>query len=155
MEEVGQTRQSRRERTKTPKALEHEKTMHQGKAQSNPAGMASQRAAGTWEQDESDENGIEETIHVAETAPGAPRPNRTTINPQFKNQIAPTSNRTSTAKLAEQLAAASTVTNQIATEKANITTSEQIKGLTDLVTKLVRAMEEEKQAHANQIESLT
>jgi chromosome segregation ATPase len=41
------------------------------------------------------------------------------------------------------------------TEKSNTTANGQIEALTDLVTSLLRAMEEQKQAHANQIESLT
>jgi hypothetical protein len=70
-------------------------------------------------------------------APGAPRPNRTAMNPHLKNQMA------------------TTAPNQVATEKANTTAHMQIKVLTDLVTSLLRAMEEQKQAQANQIETLT
>jgi hypothetical protein len=43
----------------------------------------------------------------------------------------------------------------LATEKANASATMQIKVLTDLATSLLRAMEEQKREHANQIETLT
>jgi DNA anti-recombination protein RmuC len=45
--------------------------------------------------------------------------------------------------------------NQWTTEKATISTGVQIKVLTDLVRSLLKAMEEQKQTHQNQIEALT
>jgi hypothetical protein len=90
----GPTRQSRRERTKTTKALEQEKVMLLA------------------DEDESNDSGPEKTIHVATTAPGAPRPTRTAITPQPKGQAALPRLRTSAAKVAERLAAASTTANR-------------------------------------------
>ncbi|EIC06671.1 hypothetical protein OR221_3247, partial [Microbacterium laevaniformans OR221] len=40
-------------------------------------------------------------------------------------------------------------------EMANASTNGQMKVLTDLVKSLVRAMEEQKEEHANQLETLT
>ena len=143
----GPTRQSRRERAKTTKALEQERVMLLA------------------DEDESNDSGPEKTIHVA-TAPGAPRPTRTAITPQPKDQAAPTRTRTSAAKVAERLAAATTTTNRSVIGKTSTTANGQSKALTELITSLLSAIEEQKQeqmeamaeqkrAHANQIETLS
>jgi hypothetical protein len=149
--DLGPTRQSRRERTKTTKALEQEEVMLLA------------------DEDDSNESGTERTIQVATTAPGAPRPTRTTTTPQPKDQAALMKTRISAAEIAERLATAATTANRPVIGKASTTTNGQNKVLTDLIasllsaieeqkqeqTCLILAMEEQKQAHVNQIESLT
>lgn len=44
---------------------------------------------------------------------------------------------------------------QLAHEKANVSVNAQIKVLTDLVKSLLKTMEERKEEHANQLETLT
>lgn len=95
-------------------ALEQERMMHHGRGtQSTPLGTPDQVARKARDQDESSD--------AAATAPGALRPNRIMIRPQFKNQTAPTRNRLTTA-----------TRNPLVTEKANTTANVQIKALTDL-----------------------
>jgi hypothetical protein len=54
VEEAGPTRRSRRERTKTTKAVEQEKMMHHGRStQTNPSGTPNQGVREAWDQDES------------------------------------------------------------------------------------------------------
>ena len=152
--ETGPTRQLRRE---------HAKTMYHGKlTESNGFESPSE----TGNQDKSDGSGIEEVTDAVAMAPGAPRPSRTVIHRQPKNRMVLTRNGAPTTNVAKQLAAAATAPNQLATEKVNTATNVQIKQLTDLVTVLLKAMEEQKQAQAramkeqkqvqvNQIETLT
>jgi hypothetical protein len=148
--DLGPTRQSRRDRTKTMKALEQEEAILVG------------------DEDESNESGTETTIRVSVTppnAPGAPRSARTVIMSQPKNQAAPTRARASAAKAAERLAAVAASTSRSAIGKASTTTG-QHKVMTDLIAALLSAIEEQKQeqmeameqqrrAHASQIETLT
>ena len=81
---------------------------------------------------------------VGATVPDAPRPNCTAMNPNSKSQIAPTRDRAPTKTAAKWLAMAPTTPNQSATEKVNAAANVQIKVLTDLVTSLLRAMEDQK-----------
>ena len=116
--EGGSTRQSRRERAKTTKALEND----------------------------SYESDTEDTIHVAAVAPGAPRSKRMGKKLHPEDQTVSTRNRVMAEKRAEQLAITATTGNQLATEKTNTTTNTQIKVLTNLVTSLLGALEEQKEA---------
>jgi hypothetical protein len=137
-EKTGTTRQSRRKRTKTPKALEQEERRSRG----NPGESDSGETDGQVDNDESD---IKEDNPTAATPPGAPRPNRTIINPDSRNQIAPKLNHTLTAKAGERPA----------NGKANTASNAQNMLLINLVTSLVKAIEEQKQTHTDQIEALT
>lgn len=148
--EPGPTRQSRRDRTKTTKALEQEK-----------AGLLGDEA-------ESDESVTETTIHVSATPPsppGAPRSTRDLVTTQPKNQATPTRARPSAAKAAERLAAVAATTSRSVIGRASAPAG-QNKVVSDLIAALLSAIEEQKQerteaieeqrrAHANQIETLT
>ena len=125
--EGGSTRQSRRERVKTTKALEY----------------------GSYE------SGIEDTVHVTAVAPGAPRTKRIGKKPRPEDQFMPTRNRVTAEKRTEQPEITTTTANQPTTEKTNITTNLQIKLLTNLVTSLLGALEEQKEAQANQVKIIT
>ncbi|KAH6699904.1 hypothetical protein BKA61DRAFT_582752 [Leptodontidium sp. MPI-SDFR-AT-0119] len=77
------TRQSRRERTKTPKALELEKRRHGGKSvNGNLFGTLSQRLSAAKDWDESNESDTDDVIEVRDGTPDAPRPNRTRRRPK-------------------------------------------------------------------------
>ncbi len=145
--DLGPTRQSRRERTKTTKALEQEKAILLGG------------------EDESNESGTERTIYVSTTPPSALGAPRTAITPQSKDQAALARTRTSTAKAAERLAAAAATANRSVTGRTSAIAG-QDKALAGLIASLLdaiaeqkqeqmEAMEEQKRAHANQIETLT
>ena len=128
VEEAGPTRPPRRDRTKTSKALELERTTHWGKsAGKHPAGTSSRRVRDGRDQDESNESETEDAIHVATTAPNAPQRNRTTTNPRLQDQMAPTR------------------MSKLTAEKGSAAVTPQIKVLTDLITSLLRAVEEQKQ----------
>jgi len=81
--EGGSTRQSRRERAKTTKALEHD----------------------------SYESDTEDTVHVAAVAPGAPRLKRTGKKLRPEDQIVSIKNRVMAEKRAEQLVITATTAN--------------------------------------------
>jgi hypothetical protein len=68
VESAGSTRQTRRERTKTPKALELEKRKHRGNSSKD------------W--DESNKSDTDDVIEVRDETPDAPRPNRTRHRPK-------------------------------------------------------------------------
>ena len=125
--EGGLTRQSRRERVKTTKALEY----------------------GSYE------SGIEDTVHVTAVAPSAPRTKRIGKKPRPEDQFMPTRNRATAEKRAEQLEITTTTANQPTTEKTNTTTNLQIKVLTNLIMSLLGALEEQKEAQANQVKVIT
>ena len=138
VEEAGPTRPPRRDRTKSSKALELERTTHCGKsAGRHPAGTSSQRVRDGRDQDESNESETEDAIYVATTVPNAPQRNRTATNPRLQDQRA------------------STRLNQVAAEKGNVAVNLQIKVLTDLITSLLREVKEQKQLQANQTEILS
>jgi hypothetical protein len=122
----------------TPKALEQEERRPRG----NPGESDSGEADSQVDNDESD---TEEDSPTAATAPGAPRPNRTTMNPDNRNQIAPKMNLTLTAKAGER------PTNG----KANTASNAQNLPLVDLVTSLVKTIEEQKETHTDQMKALT
>jgi len=81
--EGGSTRQSRRERAKTTKALEND----------------------------SYESDTEDTVHVAAVAPGAPRSKRTGKKLRPEDQIVLTRNRVMAEKRVEQLVIIATTVN--------------------------------------------
>ena len=93
--EGGLTRQLRRERVKTTKALEY----------------------GSYESD------IGDTVHVAAVAPGAPRTKRMGKKPRPEDQFMPIRNRVMAEKRTEQLEIITTTANQPTTEKINIITN--------------------------------
>ena len=115
------TRQPRRRRVKTTKALEND----------------------------SCESDTEDTVHVAAVMPGAPRPKRMGKKPHPEKQIGSPRSRATAEKTAEQLAIIATTANQLITEGKNTTTNLQIKVLTNLVMSLLGAIEEQKEAQAN------
>ena len=169
-EDAELSRQSGRQRVKTAKALDQESNTHRKKlAESNTRGISNQRNGDAESQDDSDTSETEDAIQLAVVVPGAPRPNRTKMNPHLEKPIPPTRNQTGTTKTAEKAATSAAAANQQATEKANTAINPQIKLLTDLVTSLLRAMEEQKRAveehkhaveeqkraQADQIETLT
>jgi hypothetical protein len=65
------------------------------------------------------------------------------------------SSRALTAKAGERPATMAATSNQLAYEKSNASANSQIKVLTDLVKSLLKAMEEQKEEHAHQLETLT
>jgi hypothetical protein len=83
--------------------------------------------------------------------PAAPQTKRTEVNDHLRNRMVAAKVRALAAKAERPTAAATTHSSQ---EKGT-STSAQIKTLTDLVKSLVRAMEDQKQAHQDQIEALT
>ena len=122
------TCQSGRERVQTPKA--RERSMWQLRAGSSDT---------------------EDIIEVIDSVPAAPQTKRTEVNGHLRDRIVATKVRALATK-AERPAAA--VTTHSSHEKGT-NTSVQIKTLTDLVKSLVKAMEDQKQTHQNQIETLT
>ena len=93
--EGGSTRQSRRERVKTTKALEY----------------------GSYE------SGIEDTVYVTAVAPGIPQTKCIGKKPHPEDQFMPIRNRTTAKKKVKQLVIITTTVNQLTTEKINITTN--------------------------------
>ena len=118
------TRQSGRERVQTPKARER---------------SMSQPMAGSSD--------TEDVIEVMDPVPAAPQTKRTEVNDHLRNRMVAAKVRALAAKAERPAAAATTHLSQ---EKGT-STSVQIKTLTDLVKSLVRAMEDQKQAHQDQI----
>jgi hypothetical protein len=131
MEGAGLTRQSSRERVQTPKAVEWNK--RRSRAMSSDA---------------------EDTIEVIETAPAAPQSKRPEISSHFKERIVATKVKALAAKAGERPATTAAAPNQGGHEKT-ISATAQLKMLTQLVTSLLKAMEEQKQEHADQMETLT
>jgi hypothetical protein len=125
------TRQSSRERVQTPKALEWNKRRS--------------RAASS---------DVEDTIEVIE-APAAPQAKRPEVSSHLKERIVATKVKALTAKAGERPATIAATLNHSTHEKAMSTANAQIKVLTDLVKSLLRAMEEQKEEHAYQLETLT
>ncbi|KAH6691790.1 hypothetical protein BKA61DRAFT_684225 [Leptodontidium sp. MPI-SDFR-AT-0119] len=83
VEDPALTRHSRRERTKTPKALELEKRRHGGKSvNGNLFETLSQRPSAAKDWDESNESDTDDVIEVRDGTPDAPRPNRTRRRPK-------------------------------------------------------------------------
>ena len=117
------TRQSGRERVQTPKA--RERSMWQPRAGSSDT---------------------EDVIEVIDSVPAAPQTKRTEVNDHLRNRMVAAKVRALAAKAERPAAAATTHSSQ---EKGT-NTSVQIKTLTDLVKSLVRAMEDQKQAHQDQ-----
>lgn len=103
----------------------------------------------------SSEDETEDTIEMVETPPAAPQPKRTDINAHPRDRIVATRLRALSAKAGEHLAPTAAALSQGAAKKTTSTTNMQIKVLTDLVKSLLKAMEEQKEEHANQIETLT
>ena len=134
------TRPPRRDRSKTSKALEVERTTHCVKsAEKHLLGTSSQRARDTRDQDGSNESETEDAIYVATQAPNAAQRNRTATNPRLQDHMAPIR------------------PNQLAAEKGSAAVTPQIKVLTDLITSLLRAVEEQKQlleSQTNRTETL-
>lgn len=99
-EEAGPTRQSRRERTLTTKALEQEKRKHGGESRDgNPFTTLSQRSGEARDWEESDECDTDNMIEVIAETPNAPRPSRTQRRPRIPTQATARSNtRTRKAK---------------------------------------------------------
>ena len=91
---------------------------------------------------------------MEEIAPAAPQPKRTEIRAHPKDRVVATKIRVLSAKTGECQTTTGAIPGQWATEKATGTGTVQMKVLTDLVKSLMKAMEEQKQAHANQIETL-
>jgi hypothetical protein len=114
------TRQSGLERVQTPKA--RERTMWQPTAGSSDTG---------------------DVIKVIDSVPVAPQTKRTEVNDHLRNRIVAAKVRALATKAERPAAAATTHSSQ---EKGT-NTSVQIKTLTDLVKALVRAIEDQKQAH--------
>ena len=125
------TRQSSRERVQTQKALEWNKR--------RPRAASSD---------------VEDTIEVIE-APAAPQAKRPEVSSHLKERIVATKVKALTAKAGERPATIAATLNHSTHEKAMSTANAQIKVLTDLVKSLLRAMEEQKEEHANQLETLT
>ena len=122
------TRQSGRERVQTPKA--RERSMGQLRARSSDT---------------------EDIIEVIDSVPAAPQTKRTEINGHLRDRIVATKVRALAAKAERPPAPASNHSSQ----EKGINTNIQIKNLTDTVKSLVKAMEDQKQIHQNQMEALT
>jgi Zinc knuckle len=120
------TRQSSRERVQTPKARELNRR-----------------------QLRMESSDTEDAIEVVDTIPAAPQPKRTEISTHLRGRITTTKVQALAAKADRSAAATSNYASQ---EKG--TTNAQIKALTDLVKSLIKAMEDQKQTHQNQIEAL-
>lgn len=131
MEGASLTRRSSRERVRMPRALERSKRRS--------------RAAS---------NDIEDTIEVIE-APTAPQAKRPEVNSHLKERIVATKVKALTAKAGERPATMAATLNHSTHEKPMLAANAQVKVLTDLVKSLLRAMEEQKEEHANQLETLT
>ncbi|PMD33650.1 hypothetical protein L207DRAFT_517696 [Hyaloscypha variabilis F] len=131
MEGAGLTRQSSRERVQTPKAVEWNKRRS--------------RAASS---------DIEDTIKVIEV-PAAPQAKRPEVSSHLKERIVATKVKALTTKAGERPATIAATPNHSTHEKATSTANAQVKVLTDLVKSLLRAMEEQKEEHANQLKTLT
>ena len=105
VEEASPTRQSGRERVKTPKGRGLERTMHYRKpVEGHPLGTLNQRDRQAGDQDDSYESETEDPVQEATiiVAPGAPQSNRTTISTQLKHRIAAAKSRAPTAKTTER-----------------------------------------------------
>lgn len=110
----------RRVRTKTPKALELERNAQRGETEGRYRPQTPNRGVREARHQDDSEGGAEDSTDTATTAPDAPRPNRTTMKPHK------------------------------AAKRTDTATDQQTKGLTELVTSLLRAMEDQKQSQANQ-----
>src|SRR4051794_40373271 len=83
VEDSGPTRQSRRGRVLTTKALEQEKMKHGGNAvDGNRLATLSQRSSQARNWEESDEYDTDNVIEVRPRTPDAPRPDRTQRRPR-------------------------------------------------------------------------
>ena len=138
VEGASPTRRSDRERVQTPKAVQW-----------------SRKTRGTRDLNGSSEDETEDTIETVETPPAAPQPKRTAIDAHPTDRIVATRLRALSTKAGERPAPTAAAPSQGAAEKATPTTNMQIKVLTDLVKSLLKAMEEQKEEHANQIKTLT
>jgi hypothetical protein len=136
-EELSPTRWPRRQRVQTPKAVELNRKRRE-----------------THGQNGSSEDETEDTIEVDVVAPTAPQPKRTETSAFLKDRVVATKIRALSAKTGERSTTTGATLSQWATEKTPTTGNGQIKVLTDLVRSLVKAMEEQKQTHADQIENL-
>jgi hypothetical protein len=104
VEGSGATRQSHRARTKTPKALEQEERRRRvNPGDSDSGDTPVQRGKEADSRADSDESETGDESSTAATAPEAPRPNRTTMKPDNRNQAALKTNLRLTAKGGEQL----------------------------------------------------
>lgn len=92
-----------------------------------------------------------DTIEVTEEGPAAPLSKRVEVSSHLKDRIVATKIRALAAKAERPVAA---TTNPSSQEKGG-NTNAQIKTLTDLVKSLMKAMEDQKQTHQNQIVALT
>lgn len=137
VEGANPTRRSNRERVRTPKAAELDRKRRE-----------------TRNQNGSSDDETEDTIEVVETAPAAPQPKRTEISSHLKDRVVATKIRAFSAKAGERPATTAPAPNHLANEKATAAANVQIKMFTDLTKSLLRAMEEQKEEHANQIETL-
>src|SRR5947207_1701361 len=151
-----QTRRPRRERTKTTNAPEQERIMYHGEsADEQPPRTPGQKGREARDQDDNNASETEDTIHVAAMAPGTPRRDRTATNHRLEDQMVPTRNHAPGARMVERWSTTAAASTKSTTESANTAANLQIKVLTDLVTSLLRMMEEQKEAQANQVEVLT
>jgi hypothetical protein len=84
VEDAGQTRQSRRPRVKTSKAieLENSRRQHGNSIDTDPFASQSQRSNRAWDQDGNGESGADNAIEVAAEVPSTPRPNRVQNRPR-------------------------------------------------------------------------
>ncbi|OAF56128.1 hypothetical protein VC83_07550 [Pseudogymnoascus destructans] len=96
----------------------------------------------------------EDTIEVIETASAVLQSKRLEISSHFKERIVATKVKALAAKSGECPSTTAAAPNQWGHEKA-ISATAQLKMLTQLVTLLLKAMEEQKQEHAAQMQTLT
>jgi hypothetical protein len=130
--DLGPTRQSRRDRTKTTKALEQEEAILLG------------------DEDESNESGTETTIRVSATPPNAPAPTRARASAakaaERLAEVAASTSRSAIGKASTTTGKHKVVTDLIAALLSAIEEQRQ---------EQMEAMEQQRHAHANQIETLT
>ena len=128
---------------------------HGESADEQPPRTPGQKGREARDQDDNNASETEDTIHVAAMAPGAPRRDRTATNHRLEDQMVPTRNHAPGARMVERWSTTAAASTKSTTESANTAANLQIKVLTDLVTSLLRMMEEQKEAQANQVEVLT
>jgi hypothetical protein len=125
------THRSSQERIQTPKALERSKRRSRA--------MPSRS---------------EDTVEEIKSASAAPQSKRSEISSHLKEQFVATELRALIAKAGECPATIAATQNLLVHEKENASMNAQIEVLTDLAKLLLRALEE-KEEHANQLETLT
>jgi hypothetical protein len=126
VEDSGATRQSRRERILTTKALEQEKMKRGGKvADGNRFATLSQRPSEARNWEESDECDTDNVIEVMAETPDAPRPDRTRRRPRTPTRAAARGNTKTRKEEGDVLSTILSVIEELRSSNEEIKTSNE------------------------------